>query len=181
MAFAVELFFDAATEAALRRLIDTTAGRDSSSSSYRPHVSLGGSKRLRDAPSLIHALETLASEQAGAFPVTLAHLGLFPGDEGVIFYGVTVTTPLLLLQRRFHALFTPLAIDWSPFYQPGSWVPHCTLAYGLPQDRLSDVIVKLQQQVPPSISGLLTSIALVHIPSGDERAVFAFEATGVTE
>jgi 2'-5' RNA ligase len=180
MAYAVELFFDAATEAAIRRLGDTLADSDRGNSG-RPHVSLGGCRDLRDASALTQALETLAAEQAGALPVTLAHLGVFPGDEGVIFYGLTVTTPLLLLHRRFHALFAPLVMESSPFYQPGLWVPHCTLANGLPQERLPAALAGLQKQVLPSLSGLLTSLALVEIPSGDERAVFWLEASSVTQ
>lgn len=180
MPYAVELFFDAATEAAvhrLRRTLPLTEGIDL----YRPHVSLGSCRELRDPAALSRGLESLACEQAGPIPVTLAHLGIFPGDEGVLFYGVTVTTPLLLLHRRFHALFTPLALDWSPFYQPGLWVPHLTLSYGLPQERLGQAFAGLQKQIQPSLSGLLTGIALVQIPSGHEQAVFAFDASGVPE
>lgn len=177
MAYVVELFCDAATEAALRRLWDALANAGLTTATqerYRPHVSLGGCRDLRDAAALLRALETLATEQAGPLPVTLSHLGVFPGEEGVVFYGVTVTPPLLVLHRRFHAQFAPTALDWSPFYEPGRWVPHCTLAYGLEPDRLSEAVTVLQTVVSPPLSGLLTSIALVEIPSGEERGVFAF-------
>ncbi len=170
MPYAVELLFDAATEAALRRLIT------GENTAHRPHVSLGGCRSLRDRNVLIRSLQTLADEQAGPLPVTLACLGVFPGDEGIVFYGVTVTTGLLLLHRRFHAAFTPQASDWSPFYEPGVWVPHCTLAYGLMPERLPEALALLQSQLLPSLSGLLTGIALVEIPSGEEITVFAFSS-----
>ena len=185
MAYAVELFFDAATEAALRRLWDAleNAGLTMAQQQkhYRPHVSLGGCRDLRDAAMLLRTLETLATEQAGPLPVTLSHLGIFSRGEGVVFYGATVTTPLLVLHRRFHAQFTSAALDWSPFYEPGHWVPHCTLAYSLTPDRLSEAVALLQSKVTPSLSGLLTSIALVEIPSGEERGVFAFNSLGMAE
>jgi 2'-5' RNA ligase len=180
MPYAVELFFDAATEAAIRRYCDTITDSGELPNG-RPHVSLGGCRDLRDAAALIRALEILAAEQTGPLPVSLSYLGVFPGDEGVMFHGITVTTPLLLLHRRFHAQFAPTAIDWSPFYQPGLWVPHCTLAYGLSRERLPQALAGLQTLVPPMLSGLLTSIALVEIPSGDERAVFAFDAPSMPE
>jgi 2'-5' RNA ligase len=180
MPYAVELFFDAATEAAIRRFRDSLSPSGGLQNG-RPHVSLGGCRDVRDTIALTRALETLAAEQTGPLPVSLAYLGVFPGDEGVMFHGVTVTTPLLLLHRRFHAQFTPTAIDWSPFYQPGLWVPHCTLAYGLSREHLSQTLAGLQAQAPPMLSGLLTGIALVDIPSGDERAVFAFDASSVSE
>jgi 2'-5' RNA ligase len=175
MAYAVELFFDAATEAALGRL---SAGKNETS---RPHISLGGSRDIKDRDNLVLLLETLAREQAGVLPVTLSYLGFFPGEEGVVFYGVTVTTPLLLLHRRFHTSFTALVRDWSPFYEPGRWVPHCTLAYGVSKEQLPATILALQAQVTSELSGLLTSIALVEIPSGEEQAIFAFETSGMPE
>ena len=184
MAYAIELFFDAATEAALRRLGDALIKADlipATQGSYRPHVSLGGCRDLRDAAQLLRALENLAAEQTAPMPVTLSHLGVFPSEEGVVFYGVTVTTPLLLLHRRFQGLFTAWALDWSPFYEPGNWVPHCTLAYGLSPDCLPEAVAALQANMPPSLSGLLTSIALVEIPSGEERGLFAFNSLGMAE
>ena len=179
MAYAAELFFDAATEAALIRLRDalTEVGlMTATQNNHRPHISLGGCRDLRDAAELVRALENLAAEQTAPLPVTLSSLGIFPGDEGVVFYGVTVTTPLLVLHRRFHGLFTAWALDWSPFYEPGCWVPHCTLAYGLEPSRLAEAVAVLQAHMSPTLSGLLTSIALVEITSGEERAVFAFKS-----
>jgi 2'-5' RNA ligase len=180
MPYAVELFFDAATESSIRRLREALSPAGESQIG-RPHVALGGCRGLRDVADLTRTLESLAGDQAGPLPVSLAHLGVFPGNEGVLFYGVTVTTPLLLLHRRFHAQFTSTAVDWSPFYQPGHWVPHCTLAYGLTREHLSRALAGLQAQVPPILSGLLISIALVEISSGEEQAVFAFEAPSVPE
>ncbi|MBC8103138.1 MAG: 2'-5' RNA ligase family protein [Cytophagales bacterium] len=184
MPYALELFFDAATEAAIRRLRDALADAaiaPSLEDRHRPHVSLGGCQDLRDRAAFLRDLETFATEQSGPPPVTLEHLGIFPGDEGVIFYGVTVTTPLLLLHRRFYSLFTAHALDGSPFYEPGRWVPHSTLAYGLPRERISETVARLHRKVPPSLSGLLTSLALVEIPSGNELGTFAFGAADVAK
>jgi hypothetical protein len=57
-------------------------------------------------------------------------------------------------------------------------VPHCTLAHGLPPADLPGALARLHSRIPPSLSGLLTGIALVEIPSGAEQAVFAFETAG---
>lgn len=181
MPYAVELFFDAATEVAIRRLWDALADAGLTSymrERYRPHISLGGCREVRDSAALSSALETFAAGQAGPMPVTLEHLGIFPGAESVVFYGVTVTTPLLLLHRRFHGLFTSHAIDWSPYYEPGRWVPHCTLAYGLSPEMVPAAVAVLRPLMPSSLTGLLARAALVEIPSGEEAAVFPFGSAG---
>jgi len=179
MPYAVELFFDAATEAALRRLWDALADADITHymrDRYRPHISLGGCRTLRDTAAFTAALESFATTQADALPVTLEHLGIFPGAEGVVFYGITVTTPLLVLHRRFHTLFTAHAVDWSPYYEPGRWVPHCTLAHGLAPAAIPDAVILLRDILPPTTTGLLVHIALVEIPSGQEISVSPFGA-----
>jgi hypothetical protein len=59
MPYAAQLLFDAATEAAIRRL------QVGENTAHRPHVSLGGCRSLRDVDAVVRSLEALAGEQAG--------------------------------------------------------------------------------------------------------------------
>lgn len=60
-------------------------------------------------------------------------LGTFPGREGALFLAVQVTTELLAFHLEVHAALAGQPVEHWPYYQPGNWVPHCTLAEGLSQ------------------------------------------------
>jgi 2'-5' RNA ligase len=60
-------------------------------------------------------------------------LGTFPGREGALFLSVPVTAELLAFHAEVHAGLAGQSVEHWPYYQPGNWVPHCTLAEGLGQ------------------------------------------------
>lgn len=73
---------------------------------------------------------------AGVFtrppPATLqmVHLGAFFGPPGVVFLGVAPSVELVDLHASTWAAVAGMANGW-PLYEPGCWVPHCTLAMPL--------------------------------------------------
>ncbi|MEZ5381882.1 MAG: hypothetical protein R2754_08820 [Microthrixaceae bacterium] len=126
--FAVELYFDAETDDAVRRLWEAlgrrglnTRGEDAS----HPHLSLVVSDG--------HQPERLREELAGLNWAVLsrmrfAGIGYFE-DPGVLFLAASPTVELLELQQQTHRIVSvrdPGLV--RPFYRPGSWMPHCTLA-----------------------------------------------------
>jgi 2'-5' RNA ligase len=58
-------------------------------------------------------------------PVTLAGLGVFPGNPPVVWAVPAVPVELFEWHRALHAALSPLSVH--PHYRPGSWVPHVTL------------------------------------------------------
>ena len=137
MALAVELFFDAGADAAVRAMWRDLAAAGLPSlavyghGQHRPHVSLAVFESL--SPEGLDALRpVLAQAITGArLVLTLNSLGTFPGDEGVLFLGVAVSTGLLALHARAHAALAGQQAGLWPHYLPGYWLPHCTLAQGL--------------------------------------------------
>lgn len=138
MPFAVELYFDPASETTIRRIWQAIAQVGLKSpmleAGYRPHVSLavydGDSL---DVNSLIQDLAAYAATIA-PFNLTLSSIGLFPTAEGVLFFGVTVTKDLLELHAGFQRAFARYADRLRPYYAVGNWVPHCTLSSGVAVD-----------------------------------------------
>jgi len=61
----------------------------------------------------------------------LADAGLPSLAEGALFLGVTVTADLLAFHAGMHAALAGQPVEHWPYYLPGNWVPHCTLAEGL--------------------------------------------------
>jgi hypothetical protein len=58
-------------------------------------------------------------------------LGTIPGSVGALFLGVRATADLLAFHADVHAALAGQAVEHWPYYLPGNWVPHCTLAEGL--------------------------------------------------
>lgn len=52
-------------------------------------------------------------------------------SEEALFLGVPVTADLLAFHADVRATLAGQAVEHWPYYLPGNWVPHCTLAEGL--------------------------------------------------
>ncbi len=163
MPFAIELFFDDATEAAVQQVWSALAERRIApylrESSNRPHVSLAVSERL-DVAGCARALDAFAIATPG-FPVTLASLGLFPSaPEPVVFAAPVVTVGLLALHAEVCALLASVAQDPSAYYLPGRWTPHCSLAVHFPPERVIPAI-EVCQRLPLPLDGRIVAIGAV--------------------
>jgi 2'-5' RNA ligase len=101
---------------------------------FPPHVTLALLQDL-DPGRLAGELRAFAATQA-PLALLLSAVGTFPGPEGVVYIAPVVTAELLDLHRRLHARLAGLAGVVNPLYAPGAWVPHCTVAYSLPEDRV---------------------------------------------
>lgn len=77
-------------------------------------------------------------------PATLqvVHLGVFLGLPGVAFAGVAPMIDLVRLHDRTWAAVGRLGKVWAR-YQPGSWVPHCTLAMPLDARDMASAVTAL--------------------------------------
>jgi 2'-5' RNA ligase len=143
MAFAVVLFFDAATEATVRQvarsLVPAVISADPFVGELRPHLTLGVCEELDAAGFEPDFLAFAAATAATDF--TFASVGVFPnGDAGVLFLAPIVTQALLRTHDEFHSRFSKYAVSRVGYYLPGGWVPHCSLALNLPRDRLAAVV-----------------------------------------
>jgi 2'-5' RNA ligase len=78
------------------------------------------------------ALESTLREIASRtypFTVRTAGLGMFSGFNPVVFIPLVRTAELSTFHRQVWESIQPHATDISPLYNPGSWIPHITLAY----------------------------------------------------
>jgi len=131
--FAVELYFDAPGEERLQRVTDAVGDTVKRSILHeigaRPHVSLAVFEKVETGP-LCHEIEELAADQP-SIEVRLGSVGTFPSDEGVVFLAPVVTPEILEFHRRFHSRLQAIGVSSSRYYEPGFWVPHCTMAIGI--------------------------------------------------
>ena len=141
MGYAIEMFFDAASELRLYSLWDEFSTFGASSmrdGESRPHVSLAVADAV-DLPATRQLLDSFA-RTAKPFSLSLASLGLFPCSERIAYLAPKVTPELLALHGRFFDRFSSVASGIWQLYAPATWVPHCTLAIGL-----------LPQQLVPAV------------------------------
>lgn len=166
MAHAIEVFFDARADAAVRALWQQLADAGLPSLAtrthrrHRPHLSLAVTESLGQADQA-----PARSALAGQLPaVLLDALGTFPGSEGALFLGAVVTADLLTLHARVHQALAGQLVQHWPYYLPGRWVPHCTLAQGLGRDELAEAFRVLHGYQP--IAAQLTAAGITDTVTG---------------
>ncbi len=64
------------------------------------------------------------------FTVTISGLGIFSGENPVLYLALVKDELLLRLHKRIWERAKGTAEELSPFYAPQAWVPHITLAHG---------------------------------------------------
>ena len=184
MPFVVELYFDPSTEERIRgawKIIDEAGVSDSMpKGGYRPHISLGVCDHL-ETDSLAQELSTFAASIT-PFRLSFPNVGIFSTSEGVVFLGVTVTGELLNVHAAFHKIFKKHAEDQREYYTVGTWVPHCTLAFGLSEEQIVEAVT-VCRQIDLPISTEVKRIGMVRVSPTSCQTLFScsFKTTNSTE
>ena len=99
MGYAVELCLEDSTTEAIRKLFELT---DSLMLQIKasPHVSLAVFDNV-DTLKIIEVVRSFA-ENTQSFNLRLCSIGIFPGEENVVFLATVVTNDLLMLHKSFH-------------------------------------------------------------------------------
>ncbi|MCP5189336.1 MAG: 2'-5' RNA ligase family protein [Pseudomonadales bacterium] len=108
-----------------------------------------------EASKIEAGCEILAAKLART-TISVSGLGIFQGDAPVIFASVTLTENLRVLHTSVHKTFPQLLS--RPYYQPGAWDPHITLAMC---DTISAAESKLSSLLPFSLRGTYTGSELL--------------------
>lgn len=182
MPFAIELLFDAKTDAKVRawgrRLEKAGAKTIFSTHGASPHVALSvfESYDKRRLPSLLRRL----GKRFPKIELRLSSLGSFPGKEGVLFFAPVPSEALLRLHSLVHQGSRGLARGSWEYYKPGWWVPHCTLCMHLPRKALAKGF-SLVQKANFGMTGRFTRVALVEVIPGSKdpiRPILSVPLTG---
>ena len=133
MPFAVECYFDPATEDAIRNIWRALADAKINSRMIdvgaRPHISLtvaDGSV----STELINQLQAFTVNRT-KLQFQFGSLGIFPNDLGVLFLAPRASVELANLHLKWCAAITHLRLAVWKYYSATDWTPHCTLAVGL--------------------------------------------------
>lgn len=162
MPFAVHLFFDTSAEAVIKsawkKLADTGIAPYMHQSANRPHFTLAIYEDI-DSTASEQLLKSFATT-TNPLPVIFQYLGIFPTTPSAVFLSSAVTVPLLELHAQIHETMRHIGRDPNPYYLPGNWVPHCTLALEL-EPRLITRVLEFGLQMPLPFSGEISEIGVI--------------------
>jgi 2'-5' RNA ligase len=139
---AVELSFDPVSEMRLTavwtQLARRYVKRGPSELGLRPHVSLAVFPE--SAPTNPEALVLSLAAKLRPFTLQLGRIAAFRTSEGVVFLEPVASSELRSAHRILGALLADEKPLVHPFYREDAWVPHCTIATGVPEDEIDRVI-----------------------------------------
>ncbi len=168
MPSALVLYFDESSEISIIRLWEALESEGISldySTDIRPHITLGIYDELfcQSCSKELAELE----KQANDLSITFSHFGIFHEPEVVLFLAPTPTTELLEFHNRIHKNLADFSKTPWEFYQPGKWVPHCTLALGIQPDQFNKAIkVSTQLQLPMTVNTSEIGVVEFHPMNG---------------
>jgi 2'-5' RNA ligase len=102
-------------------------GLQSVSGSTRPHFTYHVAEQYSDR--IADVLAEIA-RSSPAFEIETHGLGVFRGDELVVYLHVTKSDALVAMHERIWSGVADVSADAKPVYAAETWVPHITLAIG---------------------------------------------------
>ncbi|MCU0861380.1 MAG: 2'-5' RNA ligase family protein [Methanomassiliicoccales archaeon] len=133
----------------------------------RPHltlVSLGG---VEDEPTLMDIVRRYAYERA-PLGLRLESLGVFP-SSGVVFLAPAPSSALLKDHEELYDRADRQQLVADRRYAPDSWTPHCTIAAGLPRERLGRAVELVLEEVKLPMISMVGSVGILRVANDPVR------------
>ncbi len=162
MPYAVVLYLDTQISNPIQQTILELAQRNIAPymqvNSVQPHVTLAIFDDL-DCQTCEIKISRLA-RKIKVFDLNFAYLGIFHSESTVVYLGPTSTQELLSMHSRLHEILKNDATRSWDLYQPGNWVPHCSLAVEFPPQKLQKAVqicmkIMLPLSVPIASLGVM--------------------------
>ena len=166
MALAVCLLFDRRTERALRRLWDRLEDlgvptlKSHTHGRHVPHLSLAVLREWDD-DKVTKAVEALPN--SGPVGLYFDALGTF--RRGRVWLVPAVGADVLKRQQQVVSAVRDTGADLHRHYEPGRWVPHCTLAPRVPLVALPILAAAVYDVLP--LAATADHAALINSSTGD--------------
>ncbi len=150
MPYAIVIFFDKSQSLPIDKVIEELAIKDVSPFMFEksiPHITLA----IYDEINGKHSKEKIGDFASKFKPVSLvfSHIGLFRSKMNAVFAAPIVTDSLLQHHKNFHDFFKDEGINSWENYLPNNWVPHCTLAFDVSENKTDEAFSICQNLVLP--------------------------------
>lgn len=165
MQYAIELYYDKATENRIFALAKVIADRGISTKylewKTRPHLTLACFNDV-DETLCMEKLKSFAQNHKN-MPAYIGSVGMF-NDTKTIFVSPVMNSDMYQFHRELHDCLQEFDTNGWEWYCPDRWVPHCTIA--LMKEDVEEAFLRASECVLhefQKISGQFTSIGLVKI------------------
>lgn len=111
---------------------------------YPPHLTLA---RYADVVPDILSKALAFFAKAEPVALTFDRIGLFDVDPLVLWLSPRSDQRLLDLHANIHGVVGPTLSD--PYYRPGQWTPHLTIAMAIPAERRTSALALATEQFEP--------------------------------
>ncbi|MDG4656320.1 2'-5' RNA ligase family protein [Ectobacillus antri] len=135
----------------------------------QPHITLASYDKLEEI-SFIERMD-MCYQATQRIPITLCTIGTFI-SSGALFWAPAPTKELLDFHERHHDLLSGFAAEGPSLYEPGCWVPHCTIANRLTADKLAEAVLYCTNKLPVQ-NAFLTKLALIRTEKANGKIVAA--------
>jgi len=162
--YAVIALFDATLEQKIKKMWE---GLESNKISYYaqevedrvPHITIASYKEI-PVKYFINEIEIFYKNKRQV-QLDFQTIGSFVSTR-TLFYSPTVTKGLIDFHSNHHQYFASYNKEEDSLYLPGKWVPHCTLANRLSQEKLQEAY-SYCLEINEKIEGKINRIGLIKI------------------
>jgi 2'-5' RNA ligase len=124
------------------REVDAVSELNSVQATDIPHFSWHVADSYPESKLASILKETCA--EARPFWVRTAGLGIFTAEKCVLYISMVADSTMIQFHKQLWERLDGIGVRASPYYSPGQWVPHITLALdGLEAEELSRAVRKL--------------------------------------
>jgi len=176
MPYGVMLYFDNQTEKTISNIWQSLAEHKLSSSmldsGIRPHITLAIYEELECQPCENELVKITSKTPSPS--ILFTHLGTFTNPEPVIFAAPLVTKQLLDFHREISLSLAGDGKNPWELYQPGKWVPHCSLALGYKFENQAEIF-RLCQVMPLPMRVQVVQIGVVNFKTVKDLFNYDFQ------
>jgi 2'-5' RNA ligase len=175
--YAVIALFDAVLEQRIKRIWEDLESNEISYYASEvedrvPHITLASYKEV-SVTDFIKEMEVFYKDKR-KIQVEFQALGSFINTK-TLFYSPTVTKELMELHSNHHSYFASFQKGEESVYLPGKWVPHCTLANRLSEEKLKEAYGHCLN-ISGRLEGEINRIGLIRVDSSKHAPVIYFKS-----
>jgi 2'-5' RNA ligase len=167
MNYAIELYFDDTSSNQIENFRQNLKTKGVTiDSGTLPHISLA----IYLEPNIEQLTKSIIdfAKQEFELSLDLSSIGIFPGEESVIFLSPKVTPKLLNIHHEFLNHMQQFSVNLSLYYSELNWTPHCTMGIHLSPDQLLLAVDALNGLLETPIKASVKSIGILAFPPNNQ-------------
>lgn len=141
MPYAVVLFFNKSQSLPFEATIEELAVKNVAPFMFEesiPHITLAIYDEINH-PKSKEKIEEFASK-FNNMSLVFSHVGFIKSKMKTVFAAPVVTNSLLEYHRQFHDHFKNDGVNSWEHYLPENWIPHCTLAFDVAEEKVGQAL-----------------------------------------